>query len=289
MIFGVELHTGTDGVAPAIRTILIEVLYIDVPTDGDGGGTLTPFDEGAIERPHFNVSRPTPPTIQVRNQILRQVPDGDRDVLLAEADHVRLPAGDLIARPGDPISSAYFLDTGVVSLVTEMTTGHQVAVAAIGAEGLVGLEPLFGVSQFAHRIVVLVDSSGYRIPADRFRRVFQQSEVFRRVTLMHIGRRMSELVIAAACNRAHSHRQRLARWLLVTTDKAGQRSLRVTHETLAQMVGGPRHAVTVALNELRVKGAITHLRGRIDILKRSVLVGQACECYDVLANLVHRS
>src|SRR5437667_10814618 len=96
---------------------------------------------------------------------------------------------------------------------------------------------------------------GSRIPVDRFRGAFEQSERFRRVTLAYIGRLMSEFVIAATCNRVHSHRQRLARWLLVTTDKAGQRSLRVTHETLAQMVGGPRHAVTVALNALRAKGA----------------------------------
>jgi len=45
------------------------------------------------------------------------------------------------------------------------------------------------------------------------------------------------------------------------------------------MVGGPRHAVTVALNELRLRGAIAHLRGRIEVLERSVLIAQACECY----------
>ena len=77
----------------------------------------------------------------------------------------------------------------------------------------------------------------------------------------------------------HSHRHRLARWLLTTTDKAGQRSLSITHEALAQLVGGPRHAVTVALNELGTKGAIAHLRGRIEILDRRVLMAQACECY----------
>jgi CRP-like cAMP-binding protein len=90
---------------------------------------------------------------------------------------------------------------------------------------------------------------------------------------------MRELRTAAACNRVHSHRQRLARWLLVITDKATQQSLPITHEALAQLVGGPRHAVTVALNELRAKGAIGHLRGRVDILERSLLLAQACECY----------
>jgi len=149
----------------------------------------------------------------------------------------------------------------------------------LGAEGAIGLGPMLGVPQFHHRIVVLVESAGYRVSAYRFGHVFEQAELLRRVTLTHIGQTMSELMIATACNRVHSHRQRLARWLLMTTEKAGQRSLPVTHETLAQMVGGPRHAVTVALSELRAEGAIVHLRGRVDILKRSVLVRQACECY----------
>jgi CRP-like cAMP-binding protein len=116
--------------------------------------------------------------------------------------------------------------------------------------------------------------------------VFQQSETVRRITLSHVGAQMRELATAAACNRVHSHRQRLARWLLITTDKARQQSLPITHETLAQMVGGPRHAVTVALSELRAKGVIAHLRGRVDILDRSVLIKQACECYVAPADLV---
>jgi CRP-like cAMP-binding protein len=219
----------------------------------------------------------------VKNQILLQLYESDRETLLAEAEYVRLPVGHTFARPGDAVASTYFPDSGVLSLVSEMTTGHQVAVGAVGAEGVIGLDPLFGVARHPCRIVILVESLGYRLAADRFRRVFQQSEVLRHLTLIHIGLRMSELTIAAACNRVHSHRQRLARCLLVTADRAGQLSLRVTHETLAQLVGGPRHAVTVALNELRIKGAIAHLRGRIDIINRSVLVRQACECYGALA------
>jgi len=220
----------------------------------------------------------TPPPID-RNQILRQLAARDRASLLADADYVRLPVGHTVARPGDDVVWVYFPETGVVSFVSEMTTGHQVAVAAVGAEGAIGLGPMLGVPQFHHRIVVLVESAGYRVSAYRFGHVFEQAELLRRVTLTHIGQTMSELMIATACNRVHSHRQRLARWLLMTTEKAGQRSLPVTHETLAQMVGGPRHAVTVALSELRAEGAIVHLRGRVDILKRSVLVRQACECY----------
>jgi CRP-like cAMP-binding protein len=200
-------------------------------------------------------------------------------MLLADADYIDLPVAHVFASVGDPKSTAYFPDSGVISRVSEMTTGHQVAIAAVGREGMIGAGQLFGIRHYRLSSVVLVQSSGYRVAADTFLRLFEQSETLRRATLAYVGRQVLELATAAACNRVHSHRQRLARWLLVTTDKARQQSLPVTHEALAQMVGGPRHAVTVALNELRTQGAIAHLRGRIEILDRSMLIAQACECY----------
>ena len=225
------------------------------------------------------VPSPSKPTIHLKNEILRDLPPGDRDALLVQAERIRVPAGDTLAQAGDDIVSTYFPDAGVISLVSEMATGHQVAVAVIGREGLIGVGPLLSVRRYPHRLVAVVDSHGYRVHTAQFAYVFERSERLRRLTLRTLGRSVVELMATAACYRAHSHPQRLARWLLLTTDKAGQRSLRVTHESLAQMVGGPRHAVTVALNGLREEGAISYLRGRIDIRNRSVLVGQACECY----------
>jgi CRP-like cAMP-binding protein len=278
-------------------------MYTDVPTRSRDGATLTPVDRhgapaaaldvtrhasrlpktrrrrnsvfGALEGAGEDRSRP----IALKNQILLQLAAHDREALLAGSTYVSLPVGHNWIRPGERTSSMYFPDTGVISSVSEMTTGHQVAVAATGAEGVIGLGLLFSIQLQPVSQVVLLESRGNQISAERFLTVFQQSEYLRRVILAHVGRRMRELATAAACNRVHSHRQRLARWLLVITDKANQQSLPLTHETLAQMVGGPRHAVTVALKELRAKGAIALLRGRIDIRKRSVLVAQACECY----------
>jgi len=203
----------------------------------------------------------------------------DRTALLAGADYVQLPVGHTFARVGDPIAVTYFPDGGVMSVVGEMTTGHQVALAAVGAEGALGIAALFGKHRYPVTVSVMVESCGHAVAAGRLVDLFHRSEAVRRVMLAHIGSRTWDLITAAACNRLHSHHQRLARWLLTATDKAGQRSLLITHEALAQLVGGPRHAVTVALNELDAKGAIAHLRGRIDILDRRVLMAQACECY----------
>jgi CRP-like cAMP-binding protein len=225
----------------------------------------------------------------VKNRILLQLPTGVRETLLHQAAYVELPVGRTFARVGDPIVSAYFPDTGVLSLICQTTTGHQVAVAAVGAEGVVGIGALFDMSHYSNSLVTLVPSRGHLVPAHRFVRVFKDSEEFRRIAMAYVGGRMGELTTAAGCNRVHSHRQRLARWLLIATDKARLRSLPVTHEALAQMVGGPRHAVTIALDQLRKRGAIAYLRGRVDVLKRSALVQEACECYGAPGHVVKAS
>jgi len=238
------------------------------------GGAAPGEPTRSVTRRHAR--HPTP-----RNLVLRQLPLREREVLLADAQFVDLPDAHELARAGDPISSTYFPETGVISRISVMTTGHQVAVAATGCEGMIGAAIVFGIGQSRLSSVVLVRSTGYLMPAARFQSRFQESTALQCATFGYLGRQMRELTTAAACNRVHSNRQRLARWLLVTTDKAGQQSLPLTHDALAQLVGGPRHAVTVALNELRAKGAIAHLRGRIEILNRRMLIAQACECYAI--------
>jgi CRP-like cAMP-binding protein len=213
------------------------------------------------------------------NRILTQLPDHERAAVLAHAEHTVFPAGQTFARPGEPITSAYFPESGVIAWVSEMATGHQVAVASVGADGIVGSTSLLAIPRHPHRVVALLESAGYRLSSDALRRAFNEFDGFRTAVLAHIGRHMMEVASLVACSRVHSHRQRLARWLLMITDKADEQSLAITHDVLAQVVGGPRHAVTVALNELREKGAIAHLRGRVEILNRSALIEHACECY----------
>jgi CRP-like cAMP-binding protein len=237
-------------------------LSASAPSDADSGEVVHSSTQGS----------------HTVNQLLARLSNVDREALLSGAHQARLAVGHTILCAGDTLS-AYCPDTGVLAIVSEMATGHQVAVDVVGADGMIGFDALFHITQPGHRVIVLAESVGYWIAADRLRRLCAESDDFRSVLLTHTGSRLSDIMVTAACNRVHSHRQRLARWLLIATDKAGRQSLEVTHETLAQLVGGPRHAVTVALNELRGKGAIGHLRGRLEIVQRSILIGQACECY----------
>ena len=118
-----------------------------------------------------------------------------------------------------------------------MTTGQQVGIGTIGADGFIGIGTVLGIPQFAYWSTVLVETTGYRIPAPLFRRAFNDSKALRQTTLAYVGRLLVEYSRLAACHRIHSQRQRLARWLLTATDRAGQPVLPVTHDVLAQMVG----------------------------------------------------
>ncbi|HEY3159118.1 MAG TPA: Crp/Fnr family transcriptional regulator [Vicinamibacterales bacterium] len=189
-----------------------------------------------------------------------------------------IPSGQTFAAPGTPVSIAFFPETGAFCWISDMRTGHQVAVALVGTEGLLGISSLIDIPRHPHRVLALFESAGYRLPVETLRRVFDEHTVLRSLVLSHIGRQLSEISSLVACTRLHSHRQRLARWMLMMADKSGELSLKITHDTLAQVVGGPRHAVTVGLNKLRAEGVIAHLRGRIDILDRSQLLRHACEC-----------
>ena len=246
--------------------------------DGPNGPSMTVQTVKSLAQCSARSSHPDDGTSSLTNHILKYLPASERTALFGLAERVAVPVGETFAASGDPVTHAYFPNVGVLAYVREMKSGHQLAITAIGREGIVGTGRLVGISRHDCRIVALLDSEGYRVPSEALCRAFDRSECFRAAALGHIGRHLLEVATRAACSRVHSHRQRLAWWLLTIMDKAHQSSLHVTHDMLAQVVGGPRHAVTVALSELRAKRVIAHRRGRIDILDRSRLVYDACEC-----------
>lgn len=86
----------------------------------------------------------------------------------------------------------------------------------------------------------------------------------------------------AACNRLHNVVERLARWLLMSQDRIGSKSLPLTQEFLAQMLGTRRASVTVAAGILQKAGMIEYSRGSVNVLSRPQLEEAACNCYKVI-------
>ena len=90
---------------------------------------------------------------------------------------------------------------------------------------------------------------------------------------------MAQLATSAGCLRYHLIGPRLARWLLMSQDRAHSDTFRVTHEFLAYMLGVRRVGVTTAAKSLQQAGLIDYHRGAMHVLDRPGLEAAACECY----------
>jgi CRP-like cAMP-binding protein len=84
------------------------------------------------------------------------------------------------------------------------------------------------------------------------------------------------------CNAKHHFEPRLARWLLICADRSRSDTFKMSHELLADMLGGTRATVSLAAGSLKKKGLIQYSRGVIRILNATELEKNACECYQVI-------
>lgn len=218
----------------------------------------------------------------VSNVILLSIPDEEYHLLRPSLEPVELPQYKILHEPGATIDFAYFLNTGMISLVALNHDGRSVEVGIVGKEGMVGMSLMMGLRRGIFRSIMQMAGSGLRIEAKAFQEALRSAPKLRadlcHFALMH-GMQVAQL---AACNRLHEVDQRLVRWLLMCQDRVDLQSLPLTHDFLAQMLGTGRPSVSLAAAVLENAGMIENHRGNVRVLNRKSLESAACECYGVI-------
>jgi CRP-like cAMP-binding protein len=213
------------------------------------------------------------------NHLIALLPRRDRLSLIAACESVELDLGSVLCEPGQATQHVYFPTEATISLVTWIKGEPALEVGMVGREGMLGAQLTLGVSTVPLHALVQGAGMSRRIAAQPFRRELSASAALQRSMQRYVYVLMNQLATSAACTRFHNVGPRLARWLLMTQDRAHSDSFHVTHEFLGHMLGVRRVGITGAASQLQRSGLLRYHRGHVTVLDRAGLEAAACSCY----------
>jgi CRP-like cAMP-binding protein len=205
----------------------------------------------------------------IRNRLLHRINLEDWDLIGPHLETVTLKDRQVIEVPAKPITHAYFLETGVASVVAVDAEDHRIEVGVIGFEGITGVPLIMGDTRAQHSTYMQIGGSGHRIPAEPLCSAIGRSDSLRALMLKSAQAFMIQTAHTALSNGRAKLEQRLARWLLMAHDRMTSDAVPLTHEFLAVMLGVRRAGVTVAIHGFERRGLVTTRRGQLTLINRA--------------------
>jgi hypothetical protein len=215
----------------------------------------------------------------IANRLLAALPAKDRRRLISNSEKVELIVGQMLCSPGARLRYAHFPTEGIVSTVIPVEGHPSLQVELVGSEGMVGLPLVLGVDVGTLHENVQRAGVSLRLTAAAFRSELAASRALRETLGRYTYVLRAQLAETAACNSFHLLEARLARWLLMTLDRAHSNEFHLTHEILAKMLGVRRVGITNAAGLLQRRRLVHYTRGHITVLNRDGLEKFSCRCY----------
>ena len=213
------------------------------------------------------------------NHLVQSLPRKDRALFLSECQSISLQFAQVLSEAGEPARHVYFPIDCSISLIASNEGRASLEVGMVGREGMLGEQLFLGESAAPAHALVQRPGMAWQMTKSRFLQHLKDSEALRRIMQRYLYVRVLQSGTQAVCTHFHQVSPRLARWLLMSQDRAHTDSFRITQEFLAHLLGVRRVAITKAAGGLQHEGLIKYHHGFLTVLDRSGLEAVACTCY----------
>lgn len=220
----------------------------------------------------------------IENKLIECLPTRQRSDFIEHCRPVDLVFGTILSEQHELIRHVYFPLGGFISIVESMDGHNPLEVGLIGNEGVLGATLALGIDSAVQRAVVQGVGTALCMSTPQFKCELRDSITLQRTLDRYLYVMIAQLSKASACTRFHELEARLARWLLMTHDRAHADDFTLTHKLLADMLGVRRSGVTIAAGALQKRKLIRYTRGQITILNRKGLEAASCGCYATMTD-----
>lgn len=217
----------------------------------------------------------------LRNTLLQRLDPPSFAAIAPHLSRVVLPRRHQLATAFTPLDRAYFLESGLGSVVAVTSTGSQAEVGMIGREGFAGVSIVLGGGSSPFDTFMQSPGEALSIAGPALLELSDQLLPLRRLLLDYVQVLLIQISQTAVATASLSLRERLARWMLMSHDRVDGDELPMTHEFLSLMLTVRRPGVTEAVQALEATGAIAARRGVIAIRNRELLRELAGGAYGV--------
>lgn len=220
--------------------------------------------------------------IQMSN-LLRSLRPEDIELLIPYMEVISLTDGEVIYEQGDVVQQAYFpCGATMISFIVMLKEGRGVETALIGREGAVG-----GIVSHGHlpafcRAVVQYGGEALRISTINLEKAKAASPALYHFFARYADCLMAQIFQAVACNATHTIEQRASKWLVGAVERTQVKTVPLTQEQLASMLGVGRSYVVRVISNLKNAGVLQSLRGQLVIHKLEELKNFSCNCDDLV-------
>jgi CRP-like cAMP-binding protein len=195
-------------------------------------------------------------------------------MLFRSLRNISLDRQNFLEIPGQRNPYVYFIEKGVVSIAAA-TESRRIQVAMVGPGGVVGL----GHDDAPYETTVHFPSEALRIPREDLNAFVAASPSLRE--LLDRYRSVVEMEIAQSAVAIGTARApaRIARWLLMFSDRLQSHELQLKHDMVAAALAVRRPTVTLTIQDFQGLGALRAGRGSVKIVRRKILEEIAGEFY----------